>query len=163
MFRLIRYTGSYMRTSALLLLSTLMATLPASPVIAKDGRPRSTSPSCPLKCPAGYQVKAYTWELHPERTNYDEQGKVKIAEDSLWPITCALRCEQHAFNQESKVWNATKELCKSGAEPSPYHGPWRNSGQFGKECASLTPDGCTMQCYAVRRPPARSRGKAGKK
>lgn len=151
-----------MKTKALLLIGMLMATLPASQGSAKDARPRSTTPSCSLKCPAGYQVKAYTWELHPERTNYDEQGKIQIAEDSLWPIMCALRCELHVVNQEPKVWNGQKEVCKSGADPGPYRGPWRNAGQFGKECASLTSDGCGMHCYAVRRPPpSRARGQAG--
>lgn len=153
-----------MRISTLLFCGSILAAVFAAPAAAKDSRPRSTSPTCPLKCPAGYQVKAYTWELHPERTNYDEQGKTKIADDSLWPITCALSCEQHAPNQETKVWNGTKELCKSGADPAPYRGPWRNSGPFGKQCASLTGDGCAMQCYAVRvPPPARKGSKGGKK
>lgn len=143
-----------------LLLGMLLVLIPASLAVANGGRPRATSPACPLKCPAGYQVAAYTWELHAERTNYDEKGQAKVADDSLWPVTCSLRCEQHAFNQETKLVNSTRELCKSGAEPAPYRGPWRIVGPFSRQCASLTADGCGMQCYAPRPAPSvRRRGK----
>jgi len=139
-----------MRIAALLLAGALLAVVPTQLATAKDSRPPSRSPVCPLKCPPDYQVNVYTWELHPERTVYDEQGKAQIAGDSLWPVSCALRCEQHAPNQPTKEWKDTKELCKSGGEPSPYRGPWRNVGPFGKQCASTANNGCGMQCYAVR-------------
>lgn len=142
-----------------LLLAGLVVIAPTLPAGAKPALPRSTTPACPLKCPDGYAVAVYTWELHPERTNYDETGKTQIAPDSLWPITCKLRCEQHAPNQETKEWKDEKLLCSSGRDPGPYTGPWRNSGPFGKECASMTSNGCLMHCYAV--PPAKKpRGKA---
>ncbi len=151
-----------MKLRDLVLLGVLGVAGPAPVATAKESLPRSTMPVCPLKCPDGMAVSVYQWELHPERTNYDETGKTKIAEDSLWPIVCKLKCEQHAPNVETKVWNDEKLLCKSGREPSPYKGPWRNSGQFGKECASVTKDGCSMHCYAVPKP-ARGKGKTSAK
>jgi hypothetical protein len=139
----------------------MLTAAPTPTATAKGGRGKSTTPVCPLKCPDGYQVAVFSWELHPERTIYDETGQVQIAPDSLWPITCALRCEQHAVNTETKVWKDSKELCKSGGEPSPYRGPWRNSGQFGKECAATAKDGCGMHCYAI--PPSRKNSAKGGK
>jgi len=150
-----------MKTHVLLLLGSLVAAAPTPLATASNAKPRATSPVCALQCPAGFQVAVYTWEVHPERTIYDDLGKAKVAEDSLWPISCELRCEQHAPNAPTKEWKQKKDLCKSGAEPAPYRGPWRNFGPFGKQCAATAKDGCGMQCYAVRvvKPGKKTRGK----
>ena len=152
-----------MKTHALLVgvMAAMIPTLLATPGSAL---PRSTSPTCPIQCPQGFAVKVYTWEVKPERTIYDDLGKAQVAEDSPWPVSCELRCEQHAANQPTKEWKESKVLCKSGAEPKPYRGPWRNFGPFGKQCAATAKDGCGMQCSAPRVVKAtgkKGRGKAG--
>lgn len=144
-----------------ILSATLSLVIPATLATAKPTG-HATSPVCPLQCPAGYQVSVYTWELHPEHTVYDETGQKKVADDSLWPVSCALKCEQHAPNTETKEWKDSKLLCKSGAEPGPFKGPWRQLGPWNKECAALAKDGCQMHCYPppVAKRPA-GRGKRG--
>lgn len=127
--------------------------VPASLATAKKPAPlRSTSPSCALSCPEGYHVTHYTWELHPERTIYDEKGNHVVPPDGVWAVKCALRCEQHQVNTPTKVFTADKALCRSGAEPAPYTGPWRLTGQFQRECASLQNNGCGLRCYEIRLP-----------
>lgn len=150
-----------MKTLTLLVLGALLATAPTPLANANPPRGRSTSPICPLQCPQGFQVQVYTWEVHPERTIYDDLGKAQIAPDSPWPVSCTLRCEQHVDNQPAKEWKDTKVLCSSGGEPSPYRGPWRNSGPWGKQCAATAKNGCGMQCYPVR--VAKPAGKGGRK
>jgi hypothetical protein len=142
----------------------LLAVAPAPLATADNAKAKSTSPACPLQCPADFKVKAYSWELHPERTIYDDLGKPKVAEDSLWPVSCELFCEQHAPNAPTKEWKQSKELCKSGAEPKTTTGLWRNKGPWGKLCESTAKDGCGMQCYAVKvvKPTGKKpRGKGG--
>jgi hypothetical protein len=146
-----------MRTGFSFLLAALLSALPAQLAIksadAKGGRPRSTSPACPLKCPAGFQDALYSWELHPEHTAYDDQGKTIVPPDSVWRVSCSLKCEQHAVNKPTKSWSENQVLCRSGGEPAPYRGPWRIVGQFTRECAARANNGCGMQCYEIRTPP----------
>lgn len=123
---------------------------------------RSTSPSCPLRCPEGYRVAHYSWELHAERTIYDEKGNQIVPPDGVWTVKCALRCEQHAVNEPTKVHTADAPLCRSGAEPAPYTGPWRITGQFVRECASLQADGCGLRCYEIRLPKPPKKPKRGR-
>jgi hypothetical protein len=145
-----------MKAQLLFCLGAIIATIPgplAEPLaMAKGVRLKSTSPVCPLVCPKDYVPALFTWELHPGRTIYDEQGNTKVAPDAVWPVSCMLRCEHRVFNEETKVWNDKKLLCNAAAEPAPYRGPWRHSGQFGMECASTYKNGCGMQCYIA--PPA---------
>lgn len=156
-----------MRTRKLLALGllTVAVTVPVSLETAMSARVPSTTPVCPLHCPPGFQVALYTWELHPERTIYDEAGKMQVPPDGVWKVSCALRCEQHAVNQETKIWKDAKELCRSGAEPGPYRGPWRITGQFVRECAARASTDCGMHCYPIQvaKPNRKGSGKkAGK-
>lgn len=144
----------------LLLLGGILTSAPTvlAPGQARGkGRPPSTTPACPLRCPPGYQVALYTWELHPERTIYDEQGKVQVPPEGPWKVSCALRCELRDPNQETKVWEDKKVLCSSGGEPAPYTGPWRITGPLVRECAARENNGCGLHCYAIR--PPRTGGK----
>ena len=134
------------------LLAAVLAALAPAPVSGGGGRPPSTQPACPLRCPAGYTVVAYSWTLQPERTSYDEQGKAQVPPDGVWDVTCALRCEQHAANEETKFWKDSKPLCRSGGEPAPYSGPWRITGPFTRVCDARESNGCGMHCYAIRTP-----------
>jgi hypothetical protein len=132
----------------------------ASPLAtAKNAKLRSTSPPCPLSCPPGLQVSVYSWELHPDRTIYDEKGQKQVAPDAVWKVSCKLRCEYHEVNEETKSWDGQKEVCDSGAEPAPYVGPWRITGEYTRECAARTSDGCKMQCYEIKKPPPPGKGK----
>lgn len=144
-----------MKLRNVLLLGTLTALAP-TPVSLGGGKPPSTQPSCPLRCPAGYTVVAYSWALQPERTVYDEQGQAKVPPDGLWEVSCSVHCEQHAPNTETKSFKDSKPLCKSGAEPGPYRGPWRITGPFTRVCDARENNGCGMHCYAVRTPKAAS-------
>ncbi len=152
-----------MRAKMLLLLGGLLTIAPAEPTLAKNVRLKSTSPACSLQCPQGYVVAVYSWELHPDRTVYDEQGKAQVAPDAVWRVSCALRCEQRAVNVETKVWKDSKLLCASGAEPGPYRGPWRITGQFSRVCDATSNSGCGMQCYAIPHLPTSRKGTGSKK
>lgn len=142
-----------MKLRSVLLLGALTALAP-TPLSFGGGRLPSTKPPCPLRCPAGYAVVAYSWTLAPERTIYDEKGQAQVPPDGIWEVSCSLRCEQHAPNTETKTWKDTKLLCKSGAEPGPYTGPWRITGPFNRVCDARENNGCGMNCYAVRTPKA---------
>jgi hypothetical protein len=148
-----------MKLRNVLLLGALTALVPSSLSLG-GGRPPSTQPPCPLRCPAGYSVVAYSWALQPERTIYDEQGQAKVPPDGVWEVSCSLRCEQHSPNTETKTWTDKKPLCKSGGEPSPYSGPWRITGPFSRVCDARENNGCGMHCYAVRTPKPASGKKA---
>jgi hypothetical protein len=142
----------YMRTGISLFVAAILASLPAQLATAKAGRPHSTTPSCPLKCPAGYADALYSWELHPERTVYDDAGKTIVPPDATWQVTCALKCQQVAVNKKTLSNSQTKVLCRSGAEPGPFRGPWRITGQFARECSSREAGGCGMHCYDIKKP-----------
>lgn len=150
-----------MNIRMLLALALLTVGLPATLGTAVSANVPSTTPACPLHCPPGFQVALYTWEIHPEHTIYDESGQIQVSPDKGWNVSCALRCEQHAVNEETKIWSDKKELCRSGAEPGPYRGPWRITGQFTRECAARAGTDCGMHCYPIRVQKAVKRG--GKK
>lgn len=141
-----------MRTGISLFLAAMLASLPAQLATAKGGRPRSTMPPCPLKCPAGFSSPIYAWELHPEKTVYDDAGKTVVPPDAPWQVSCTLKCSQSAVNQPTKTNSQNAVICHSGGEPSPYVGPWRIVGQFSRECGSREAKGCTMHCYELKKP-----------
>lgn len=138
----------------------------ATTVLAKNepkraAAQRPTTPVCPLKCPDGYRVAIYTWELHPERTVYDETGQENVPPDGVWKVSCAVRCELKE-GEQLKVQNDSRPLCDSGGEPAPYVGPWRITGKWVRECAALFPDGCGMSCYPIKKPPPPKKKPVGK-
>lgn len=141
-----------MRTGIALFLAGILASLPAQLATAKGGRPRSTTPPCPLKCPAGFSSPLYSWELHPERTVYDDAGKTIVPPEAPWQVSCALKCTQAVVNQPTKTSSQNAVVCHSGGEPSPYTGPWRIIGQFARECSSREAKGCSMHCYELKKP-----------
>lgn len=133
---------------------------------AKPVEPKPTKPSCPLKCPDGFRLVLYTWELHPERTVYDEAGQEMVPQDGVWKVSCAIRCEQKIEGEPSKLHNDKTQLCDSGQEPAPYVGPWRITSKWVKECAALFPDACGMTCHPIKKPAPpkkKSDGKRSKK
>ena len=132
----------------------------ATAVDAKN-EPKAQKPVCPLKCPDGYHPALYTWELHPERTVYDENGKEYVPDDGVWKISCAVRCE-FKEGEKTTVKEEQKPLCDSGGEPAPYVGPWRITGKWVRECAALFPDGCGLSCYPIKKPPPPKKKPAGK-
>lgn len=149
-----------MRTRPLLLLSALCAAALAAPLAtAKDAKRRGTSLPCPLSCPSGLQITLYSWELHPDRIIYDERGQKQVAPDAVWKVSCKLRCEHHEVNQDTKVWDGQKEVCESGAEPAPYVGPWRITGEHTRECAARANDGCKITCYELPKTRKDNQGK----
>lgn len=138
--------------------------LPGSLSAEKKVHLRSTSPVCPLVCPKGFTPVVYSWQTHPNRTNYDEQGHEQVAPDSGWRVSCTLRCEQATAEGDKKIWSDNKVLCDSGAEPGPFRGPWRITGQFTRDCDARVNNGCGMQCYEMPKPAAPTKGKkAGRK
>ncbi|HND08972.1 MAG TPA: hypothetical protein PKI49_06260 [Pseudomonadota bacterium] len=132
-------------------LGSLLFFVSAAPVDAKN-EPKPTRPICPLKCPDGFHAALYTWELHPERTVYDETGKENVPDDGIWKVSCAVRCELKE-GEKVTVKEEKKDLCDSGGEPAPYVGPWRITGKWVRECAALFPDACGMSCYPKKLPP----------
>ena len=141
------------------------AKTPAKKAAAKAAAPPGAhggSGSCPLHCPAGLDVLAYAWEVHPERTVYDDSGKPLIPPESAWLVTCYLRCEHHEVGKETKEWKSDKKtVCTSGGEPGPFSGPWRITSQFTRECDSRESNGCGMRCRPLRAPKPPKKG--GKK
>lgn len=161
-----------MRAQVLLVLGLLAASAPTEwatakkPQPQKKAQPQSRSGACALQCPQGHVVVHYTWEIHPERMIYDDDGKPQIPPEAPWLVSCVLRCEQRAINQPTKEWKADKVVCSSGGEPKPYTGPWRITGQFTRECSATARDGCGLKCHPIRAPkPAgkEARGKPAKK
>ena len=145
-----------MRLRQPLLLAMFIAAVPAqlTTTTATGGKLRSTTPPCPLKCPAGFSSPVYTWALGPERTAYDDAGKTIVPPDAVWKVSCAIKCEKVVVNKPTESFTDNKQVCRSGAEPGPYKGPWRIVGQFARECASREAGGCSMHCYEIKAPPA---------
>ncbi len=141
-------------------LISALAVFAAPSVLAKN-EPKPQKPACPLTCPDGYRAALYTWELHPERTVYDENGQEYVPPDGVWKVSCAVRCELKE-GEQVKVQNPSKPLCDSGGEPAPYVGPWRITSKWVRECAALFPDGCGMSCYPIKKPPPPKKKPVGK-
>ncbi len=136
------------------------------PVVTAKSEPKPTTPTCLLKCPEGFHPTLYTWELHPERTVYDENGQETVPVDGVWKVSCAIRCEQKVEGAPSKVHTDKTALCNGGAEPAPFSGPWRITGKWVRECAAIQPDTCGFHCYPIKKPPPPKKkpdGKRGKK
>lgn len=130
---------------------------------AKPAEPKPFKPSCSLSCPDGFRLVLYTWELHPERTIYDENGQEMVSQDGVWKVSCSVRCEQKSESGQVQLHNDKRLLCDSGQEPAPYVGPWRITSKWVKECAALFPDACGMTCYPVRKPPPPKKQSGGKR
>jgi hypothetical protein len=116
--------------AAVLLLSPPAVTAKNVPKATTKSEPKATTPICSIKCPEGYRAALFTWELHPERTGYDETGVEIVPADGVWKVSCAARCELKVEGEPTKVTTEKKEVCDSGGEPGPFTGPWRITGKW---------------------------------
>ena len=151
--------------AAVLLLSPPAVTAKNVPKATTKSEPKATTPICSIKCPEGYRAALFTWELHPERTGYDETGVEIVPADGVWKVSCAARCELKVEGEPTKVTTEKKEVCDSGGEPGPFTGPWRITGKWVRECAAIYDDGCGLHCYPIKSkkpPPPPKKKPAGK-
>jgi hypothetical protein len=137
------------------------------PLVTAKDEPKPTKPTCSVKCPEGYRAALFKWELRPERTVYDEAGVEMVAVDGIWTITCWARCELKVEGEPIKIVETDKkQICKGGAEPIPYVGPWRRLEKWDRDCAAIYDDACGFTCYPIKKPPPPKKkppGKAKKK